>query len=318
MVPAIQPPTGPTGEIFRYTLKSTFRDVTELKSIQDWVIDRRLRAVQGVADLTSFGGKTKTYEIKVNPDKLTSLGLTPLDVFTAIQNTNINIGGDMIFENDEAYAVRGIGLINDIDEINNIIIQNNNGVPLLVKDVATVAISNLPRLGWVTRSDAVTNSSGIRMVSDQNDVVECIVVMRKGENPSEVVQELKKEIEKLNRDWQLNFVFVHHEPDKIAIVPRNRADDFAINFQSPHNENNVIQIFHTATKIFRFDDNAFILHIQCNATNSRQAIVGVWGVATPTHGINRWHGDNHGCGGSDASVGAHERHGGAAKHQPEH
>ncbi len=200
VVPAIQPPTGPTGEIFRYTLKSSFRDVTELKSIQDWVIDRRLRAVQGVADLTSFGGKTKTYEIKVNPDKLTSLGLTPLDVFTAIQNTNINIGGDMIFENDEAYAVRGIGLINDIDEINNIIIQNNNGVPLLVKDVATVAISNLPRLGWVTRSDAVTNSSGIRMVSDQNDVVECIVVMRKGENPSEVVHELKKEIERLNRD----------------------------------------------------------------------------------------------------------------------
>src|SRR5579872_5205047 len=200
ITPVIQPPTGPTGEIFRYTVKSTFRDVRELKTIQDWVIDRRLRSVPGVADLNAFGGKTKTYEIKVNPGKLTSLGLTPLDVFTAVQNTNINIGGDMIIENDEAYAVRGIGLINDINEINNIIVKKNNGVPLLVKDVATVAISNVPRLGWITRSDAITDSTGKRVVVDQDDVAECIVVMRKGENPSEVVAGVEKEIEKLNRD----------------------------------------------------------------------------------------------------------------------
>lgn len=199
IIPSLQPPTGPTGEIFRYTLKSTFRDVRELKRIQDWVIDRRLRAVPGVGNLNSFGGKTKTYEIKVNPGKLTSMGLTPLDVFTAVQNTNINIGGDMIIENDEAYAVRGIGLLNDVNEINNIVIQNNNGIPLLVKDVATVEISNLPRLGWITRSDASIDLKGKRVVNDQDDVVECIVVMRKGENPKEVVQAVKKEIENLNR-----------------------------------------------------------------------------------------------------------------------
>jgi heavy metal efflux system protein len=198
--PAVQPPIGPTGEIFRYTLQSTFRDVRELKTIQDWVIDRRLRAVPGIGDLNSFGGKTKAYEIKVDPRKLASLGLTPLDVFTAVQNTNINIGGDMIFENDQAYAVRGIGLLNDINEIKNIIIQNNNGVPLLVKDVATVEISNVPRLGWIGRSDAGKDAAGKRTVTDQDDVVECIVVMRKGENPSEVVAGVKKEIEKLNRD----------------------------------------------------------------------------------------------------------------------
>jgi len=200
ITPVLQPPTGPTGEIFRYTIKSTFRDVRELKTIQDWVIDRRLRAVPGVGDLNAFGGKTKTYEIKVDPGKLASIGLTPLDVFTAVQNTNINIGGDMIIENDEAYAVRGIGLINDVNEINNIIVQDNNGVPLLVKDVATVVISNVPRLGWVTRSDAFTDSIGKRQTTNQDDVVECIVVMRKGENPSEVVAGVKKEIEKLNRD----------------------------------------------------------------------------------------------------------------------
>jgi len=200
ITPALQPPIGPTGEIYRYTIKSTFRDVRELKTIQDWVIDRRLRSVPGVGDINSFGGKTKTYEIKVDPGKLTSLGLTPLDVFTAVQNTNINIGGDMIIENDEAYAVRGIGLINDINEINNIIVENNNGVPLLVKDVATVEISNVPRLGWITRADAAKDSAGKRVITNQDDVVECIVVMRKGENPSEVVAGVEKEVEKLNRD----------------------------------------------------------------------------------------------------------------------
>jgi len=196
--PSVQPPTGPTGEIFRYTLKSTFRDVRELKTIQDWVIDRRLRSVEGIGDINSFGGKTKTYEIKVDPGKLTSFGLTPLDVFTAVQKTNINIGGDMIIQNGEAFVVRGIGLLNDINEIKNVIIQNNNGVPLLVKDVATVEISNVPRLGWVGRSDGFNDSTGKRVVTDQDDVVEAIVVMRKGENPTEVVDNLKKEVDKLN------------------------------------------------------------------------------------------------------------------------
>jgi len=196
--PSVQPPTGPTGEIYRYTLQSTFRDVRELKTIQDWVIDRRLRSVQGIGDINSFGGKTKTYEIQVDPGKLTSFGITPLDVFTAVQKTNINIGGDMIIQNNEAFVVRGIGLLNDINEIKNVIIQNVNGVPLLVKDVATVEISNVPRLGWVGRSDGFTDSTGKRIVTDQEDVVEAIVVMRKGENPTEVVNNLKKEIDKLN------------------------------------------------------------------------------------------------------------------------
>ena len=195
--PSVQPPTGPTGEIFRYTLKSSFRDVRELKTLQDWVIDRRLRAVQGIGDVVSFGGKTKTYEIQVDPGKLASFNLTPLDVFTAVQKTNINIGGDMIIRNKQAFVVRGIGLLNDINEIKNVIIQNNNGVPLLVKDVATVEISNVPRLGLVARSDGY-DADGKRHVTDQQDVVEAIVIMRKGENPSQVVADLKKQIDNLN------------------------------------------------------------------------------------------------------------------------
>ena len=124
--PSVQPPTGPTGEIYRYSLRSSVRDVRELKTMQDWVIDRQLRSVPGVGDINAFGGKTKTYEIKVDPGKLTSLGITPLDVYTAVQKTNINIGGDMIIQNNQAYVVRGIGLLNDINEIKNIIIENSN------------------------------------------------------------------------------------------------------------------------------------------------------------------------------------------------
>jgi len=198
VTPAVQPPTGPTGEIYRYTLRSSIRDVRELKTMQDWVIDRQLRSVPGVGDINSFGGKTKTYEIKVDPGKLTSLGITPLDVFTAVQKTNINIGGDMIIQNNQAFVVRGIGLLNDINEIKNIIIMNNNGVPLLVKDIATVEISNVPRLGWVARADGLKDASGKRVITDEEDAVEAIIVMRKGENPTEVVNAIKAKVEKLN------------------------------------------------------------------------------------------------------------------------
>ncbi len=135
--PSVQPPTGPTGEIFRYTLKSSVRDPTELKTMQDWVIDRRLRAIPGVADIEAFGGKSKMYEITVDPGKLASLGLTSLDVFTAIQKTNVNVGGDIIVQNNQAFAVRGIGVLKDIHDIENVIVSNNNGVLLLVSDVAT-------------------------------------------------------------------------------------------------------------------------------------------------------------------------------------
>jgi len=196
--PSVQPPTGPTGEIFRYTLRSSVRDVRELKTMQDWVIDRRLRAVPGVGDVVSFGGKTKTYEIKVDPEKLTSLNITPLDVFIAVQKTNINIGGDIIIQNNQAFVVRGIGLLNDINEIRDIIITNNNGVPILVKDVAEVEISNVPRLGWVARSDGLKDKNNHRSTMDENDVVEAIVLMRKGENPSKVVDAVKAEVNKLN------------------------------------------------------------------------------------------------------------------------
>ncbi len=163
--PQVQPPTGPTGEIFRYTLVSSFRDPRELKTLQDWTVDRELRSVPGIADIVSFGGTVKSYEIQLNPQKITGLGITPLDVYTAVNKSNINIGGDVIRKNNQAYIVRGIGLLNDINEIKNIFITNVNGLPVLVKDVADVQVSGLPRLGEVGRADAI-DSNKTRRTTD--------------------------------------------------------------------------------------------------------------------------------------------------------
>ena len=195
--PDVQPPTGPTGEVYRYTIESNFRDPRELKTLQDWVVDRELRSVPGVADVVSFGGMVKTYEIQVNPMILNNLGITPLDVSNALAKSNINIGGDIIKKNSQAYVVRGIGLLNDINEIKNIIVEDNNGIPVVVKDVADVQISNLPRLGEVGRTDA-TDTLTHRRLRENPDAVEGIVLMRKGENPDAVIKGIKEAVAKLN------------------------------------------------------------------------------------------------------------------------
>ncbi|MBB6005094.1 efflux RND transporter permease subunit [Arcicella rosea] len=183
--PEIQPPYGPTGEIFRYTLDSKSLNARKLKEIQDWVVDRNLRSVPGVADIVSFGGEVKTYEISVNPNLLQAYNITPLDVFQAVQKSNINVGGDVITKNNQAYVVRGIGLLAKISDIENILVENINGVPVYVKTVATVNESALPKLGQVGRGQ-------------NNDAVEGIVVMRKGEDPSAVIKSLNEKVEELN------------------------------------------------------------------------------------------------------------------------
>ncbi|WP_299290189.1 efflux RND transporter permease subunit, partial [uncultured Mucilaginibacter sp.] len=126
--PEVEPPYGPTGEIFRYTLRSKIRSIHDLTEIQDWVLDRQFKAIPGVADVNSFGGEEKDFEISVNPSLLQKYGLTSLDVYTAINRSNINVGGDVIEKNNQAYVVRGIGVINNISEIQNIIIKNVNNV----------------------------------------------------------------------------------------------------------------------------------------------------------------------------------------------
>jgi cobalt-zinc-cadmium resistance protein CzcA len=183
--PSVEPPYGPTGEIYRFTLTSNRRSPRELKTIEDWVVEREIRAVPGIADVNSFGGQVKTYQITIDPQKAVQYNVTPLQLYDAVSKSNINVGGDVIDQAGQAYVVRGIGLLNNIDEIKNIVINNIKGTPIYVKTIAEVAESALPRLGQVGRDK-------------DPDVIEGIVVMRKGENPSEVIQNLKIKINELN------------------------------------------------------------------------------------------------------------------------
>lgn len=183
--PQVEPPYGPTGEIFRFTLKSKSRSNRELKTLEDWVVERHIRSVSGVADVVSFGGEAKTYEIQVDPQSLIKYGITPLDVYQAVNRSNINVGGDVIDHNSQAYVVRGIGILDKFDEIGNILVKKINGNPILVKHVANVVESHLPRLGQVGKDDS-------------SDVVEGIIVMRKGLNPSEVIKKVQDKIDDLN------------------------------------------------------------------------------------------------------------------------
>ena len=121
---SIEPPSGATGEIFRYVIKSDL-PIKEVTAIQDWVIERELLSVPGVADVVSFGGEEKTYEIKINPTELKNYDLSPLDVYEAVSKSNINVGGDVIQQGDQAYVVRGVGLLDKIQDSGNITIKLN-------------------------------------------------------------------------------------------------------------------------------------------------------------------------------------------------
>ena len=187
VVPDVEPPYGPIGEVYRYTLTGKNYSIRDLTTIQDWVLDRQFKSVLGVADVNSFGGEEKIFEISVNPNLLNQYNLSSLDVYNAVTKSNLNVGGDIIERNGQAFVVRGIGLLNDIPDIENIIITNINGVPILVKNVGTVKEGAKPRLGQVARDF-------------NKDVIEGIIVMRKGENPKEVLDRIHEKVKELNEN----------------------------------------------------------------------------------------------------------------------
>src|SRR5258706_11202940 len=141
-------PVSPIGEIFRYQLMGPpNHDVLELKTLQDWVLQRRFRAVPGVIDVTGWGGKTKTYELQIDVNKLIAYGITLPQMLQTINHSNINVGGSTINIGPQVAVVRGVGLIRSLDEIRNTMLTQAAGVPVIVSDVATVAVSNQPRQG---------------------------------------------------------------------------------------------------------------------------------------------------------------------------
>lgn len=152
---SIEPPYGATGEIFRYVVKGDL-PIKELTAIQDWVIERELVSVPGVADVVSFGGEEKIYEIKINPTELVNYGLSPLDVYEAVSKSNINVGGDVIQRGDQAYVVRGVGLIDNVADIGNILIQVKGSTPILQ--------NTLPKFPLVQNLDWVKLGSTMMMI----------------------------------------------------------------------------------------------------------------------------------------------------------
>src|ERR1700689_1926271 len=147
-------PTSPIGEIFRYRVTGPPNySVTDLKTLEDWVLERRFKAVPGVIDVTGWGGKTKTYDIAIDQNKLVGNGLSVPQVLTALGNANINVGGQTVNFGAQAAVVRGVGLIHSADEIRQTLIANNQGAPVVIGDVARVTIGNLPRLGIAGYND---------------------------------------------------------------------------------------------------------------------------------------------------------------------
>jgi len=179
------------GEILRYQVKgpSTY-SLTDLRGIQDWIIQRRLLTVPGVAQVVTWGGTTKEYHVEVNPQKLEGYGLTLQQVLTAVGNANSNVGGRTLSVGEQSVNIRGLGLVRDIEDAGNIVLTQQNGVPVLINDIATVSLGSVPRLGEAGR-DAV------------NDVVTGIVVMNRMMQTKDVIGRVKEAVSTLNSDGSL-------------------------------------------------------------------------------------------------------------------
>ncbi|WP_031495325.1 efflux RND transporter permease subunit [Bryobacter aggregatus] len=187
VTPEIAPLTTPIGEMYRYRLEGSGRSELEIRELQDWVVGPRILQVSGVADVTPFGGLVKQFQVEVSPPALAKYGLTISQVVTAIQANNRNAGGAILDSDQQSMVIRGVGRIKGIPDIENIVLVAVKGVPVLVKDIGTVKIgSALPTgiFGW----------------NEKQGGVEGIVLLRRGENPSEVLKSLAVAIAELNTE----------------------------------------------------------------------------------------------------------------------
>ncbi len=174
------------GEIYHYVLRTepgydTVYSLTDLRSVQDWIVKRELLGTPGVAEINSYGGYIKQYEVAINPEKLRSVNITINDIFNALEQNNQNTGGAYIEKAHNAYFIRGVGLVKTLEDVRNIVVKNDGGIPVLMRDVAQV------RFGHAVRYGAMT-------LNGKSEVVGGIVLMLKGENSSEVITLVKEKI----------------------------------------------------------------------------------------------------------------------------
>ena len=188
----LSPDSTPVGEIYRYTLKSAPGfPAEELRAIQDWVVERKLRTVPGIVDVVGFGGPTKQYQVLIDPMKLKSYGVSLKQVFDALANGNRNAGGSYIEHGSEMYIVRGLGFVRNTADIAEIAVDTRNGTPIRIKDLGAVAIGAQLRLGRVGKLTPGT--------PDQDDIVEGIVIMRKGENALDILKLVRAKVREINQ-----------------------------------------------------------------------------------------------------------------------
>ena len=190
-IPDMIPPTTGLGEIYQYVItpKKGFEDKyspMDLRTIQDWIVKRQLLGTPGVVDVSSFGGKLKQYEVSVRPERLAAMNLTLAEVFIALQKNNSNTGGSYIDKGPNLYFIRGEGLIQNIQDIENIVVRNSSGVPVLIKDIASVKFGFAARYGAMTR-----NGNG--------ETVGAVVLMQKGENAVRVIHRVKERMAQIEK-----------------------------------------------------------------------------------------------------------------------
>lgn len=179
--PVLGPDASPIGEIYRYTLESDYYTPMTMKAIEDWQMEKAFKQVPGIIEVNSFGGPVKTYKVILNHEKVRFYNLDVGEIFDAIKASNSTGGGHYISKNDQAYIVRGLGLYSDVKSIEDTVITSRKGIPIRVKDVGIVAVEPAVRIGQVGKNL-------------DNDVVEGIVLMRKGENPTKTIKNLQQKL----------------------------------------------------------------------------------------------------------------------------
>jgi len=212
--PAIGPDYSPVGQVYWYTLKSTnpAYDVMELKTLQDWVVTKYIKSVPDVVDDSSFGGITKEYQVRVDPDQLVSYGLSLAQIEQQLSNSNANGGGSFIQEGAQQINVRSVGLVNNVQDIGTTWIKTQKGTAVRMQDIAMVAQGPKIRLGQIGK--AIHRTDGV--VEDDNDVVEGIVFLRKGADTATMLDSLHPMVQRLND---------HILPPGVKIVPYLDRDD---------------------------------------------------------------------------------------------
>jgi heavy metal efflux system protein len=196
VVPQMGTDWSPVGQIYFYTLRSSNPniDVMELKSIEDWVVEKNLKSVPNVVDVSSFGGPTQEYQVRLDPNKLVSYGLSLAQVEQQLTNANTNAGGSFIEAGLQQINVREVGLVRNVRDIENTVILSKTGTPLLIKDIAVVQQGPKIRLGQFARATHLSDGK----IIDNDDVCSGIVLLRKGADADQVLKDLHEKVKEMN------------------------------------------------------------------------------------------------------------------------